>query len=296
MIRIQSLTKRYGQHLALDHLTVSIQPGDLYGLIGPNGSGKSTTLRILTSLIQADSGTVQIMGQHPSKVLGKMGILFEYPHLYPYLSGWDHLVLWGSTNQRPSKSQVSEIAERIGLQASIRRPVKKYSLGMKQRLLIGAILLRNPQVYLLDEPTTGLDQEAIHYLHHLLKEEAARNKTVLITSHTLSDLQGVVNRIGILARGKLVVDERLDNLLHAKDQYSITFAAGKMEQAINFLHQHPHVRVLKHTGLTANIYLEQMEMEALLQALYQVQLIPIEFKRHSYTLEDIYTLHTGGSA
>jgi ABC-2 type transport system ATP-binding protein len=294
MIQIQSLTKRYGQHVALDNLTVSVQAGDLYGLIGPNGSGKSTTLRILTSLIQPDKGTVQIMGQHPSLVLGKMGVLFEYPHLYPYLSGWDHLLLWGSQRDRPSKRLVLEIADRIGLSSSIHRPVKKYSLGMKQRLLLGAILLRNPQVYLLDEPTTGLDQEAIHYLQLLLKEEASRNKTVMITSHTLADLQGVVNRIGILSRGKLVLNDRLDRLMQTNDQYYIVFSAAKSAEALNFLNHHPNVRVLKQQDHSFLLQLDRIDVESLLHTLYQVHLIPIECKRHSYTLEDIYSLHTGG--
>lgn len=294
MIQIESLSKKYGSHTALDDVTLTVHPGDVYGLIGPNGSGKSTTMRILSSLIEFDSGKVQILAEHPSQVLGRLGILFEYPQIYPYLTGWEHLLLWGNPTMRPAKKDIEQVVERIGLQQAIHRSVKKYSLGMKQRLLLAVLLLKNPQVYLLDEPTNGLDQEAIYQLQSILKQEAERGKTILISSHTFSDLQSMITRIGILSRGKLLVDDNLDHLLHESAQYRLRVLDQQKEQVLGFFHANPQIKVIDQKNDVIIIGLQNLSMQEVLQSLYEMRIYPTEFSQNEYTLDEIYTRYIGG--
>ena len=215
MIVTRALTKRFGSLTAVDAVDLDVRPGDIYGFLGPNGSGKTTMVRMLLGLVLATSGTVELLGEpvprRAKRVLGRVGALVEGPAAYGHLSGRANLVLADAAGpggpRRTRTSRVGEALERVGLSDVGRRPVKAYSLGMRQRLGLAAALLRRPEVLVLDEPTNGLDPQGIHEVRALLAELNATGTTVFLSSHLLAEVEQVCGRIGVLDQGRLVLQD-----------------------------------------------------------------------------------------
>jgi ABC-type multidrug transport system ATPase subunit len=220
MIRTQGLTKRFGRVLAVDGVDLEVQEGDVYGFLGPNGSGKTTTVRMLLGLVLATSGTIEVLGREmPAKsaeVLPHVGALVEGPAAYAGLSGRANLSLldaMGSSGVRASRAgRIDDALERVGLGGIDRRPVRAYSLGMRQRLGLAAALIRGPRLLILDEPTNGLDPQGIREIRDLLLDLNREGTTVFLSSHLLAEVEQLCDRVGVLDRGTLVVQDRLDAL------------------------------------------------------------------------------------
>jgi ABC-type multidrug transport system ATPase subunit len=220
MIRTQGLTKRYGRVLAVDRVDLDVREGDVYGFLGPNGSGKTTTVRMLLGLVLATSGTIEVLGREmpagSPEVLPQIGALVEGPAAYAGLSGRANLALldaMGSGGVRASRAgRIDGALERVGLGGIDRRPVRAYSLGMRQRLGLAAALIRTPRLLILDEPTNGLDPQGIREIRDLLLELNREGTTVFLSSHLLAEVEQLCDRIGVLDRGALVVQDRLDAL------------------------------------------------------------------------------------
>jgi ABC-type multidrug transport system ATPase subunit len=220
MITTRALTKRYGRVLAVDRVDLDVREGDRYGFLGPNGSGKTTVVRMLLGLVYATSGEIQVMGRPvPSRVaevLPQIGALVEGPSCYGHLSGRANLALidasGASRGLRRRRQRISDALERVGLAGIDNRPVKKYSLGMRQRLGLAAALLREPRLLVLDEPTNGLDPQGIREIRDLLAELNTGGTTVFLSSHQLSEVEQLCTRVGIVDRGRLVLQEDLDTL------------------------------------------------------------------------------------
>jgi ABC-type multidrug transport system ATPase subunit len=220
MIRTQGLTKRYGRVLAVDRVDLDVREGDVYGFLGPNGSGKTTTVRMLLGLVLATSGTIEVLGREmpagSPEVLPQIGALVEGPAAYAGLSGRANLALldaMGSGGVRASRAgRIDGALERVGLGGIDRRPVRAYSLGMRQRLGLAAALIRTPRLLILDEPTNGLDPQGIREIRDLLLELNREGTTVFLSSHLLAEVEQLCDRIGVLDRGALVVQDRLDVL------------------------------------------------------------------------------------
>jgi ABC-2 type transport system ATP-binding protein len=220
MIRTQGLTKRYGKVVAVDDLALHVEEGDVYGFLGPNGSGKTTTVRMLLGLVLATSGTVELLGQemprHGKRVLPQVGALVEGPAAYPGMSGRANLSLldaMGAGGSRSDRSRrIGDALDRVGLGGVDSRPVRTYSLGMRQRLGLAAALIRRPRLLVLDEPTNGLDPQGIHEIRDLLLELNREGTTVFLSSHLLAEVEQLCDRVGVLDRGRLVVQDRLDAL------------------------------------------------------------------------------------
>jgi len=214
MIRIDALTKRYGDLIAVDSLSFELEPGTVTGFLGPNGAGKSTTLRMLTGLAKPTAGTATISGRRYSdipKPQWTVGTLLDASAVHPGRRGRDHLRVLAATVGAPAR-RVDEVLEQVGLQQAGRRRVKGYSLGMRQRLGVAAALLTDPPVLVLDEPAIGLDPEGIRWLRVLLRGRAAQGATVLVSSHLLAEVAQTVDRVLILDRGRLVADRRMAEL------------------------------------------------------------------------------------
>ena len=217
MIRTQGLTKRYGALVAVDDVDLDVREGDRYGFLGPNGSGKTTTIRMLLGLVYATSGEIELMGQRVPRNLGRVlphvGALVEGPAFYGHLSGRANLALLdaaGRGGPRRTRSQrLGEALERVGLAGVGRRPVKAYSLGMRQRLGLAAALVRRPRLLVLDEPTNGLDPQGMAEVRDLLVELNTQGTTLLLSSHLLAEVEQVCTRVGIVDRGRLVLQEDL---------------------------------------------------------------------------------------
>jgi ABC-2 type transport system ATP-binding protein len=220
VIRTRGLTKRYGRVLAVDDLDLSVEEGDLYGFLGPNGSGKTTTVRMLLGLVLATSGDIELLGRpmpaRAREVLPAVGAIVEGPAAYAGLSGRANLALldaMGPGGSRASRTRrVDDALDQVGLGGVDRRPVRTYSLGMRQRLGLAAALMRAPRLLVLDEPTNGLDPQGIREIRDLLQGLNAAGTTVFLSSHLLAEVEQLCNRIGVLDRGRLVVQERLEVL------------------------------------------------------------------------------------
>src|ERR1700733_1255501 len=220
MIITRGLTKRYGHLLVVDQVDLDVREGDRYGFLGPNGSGKTTVVRMLLGLVYATSGEIEVMGRPvPSKVtdvLPQIGALVEGPSCYGHLSGRANLALIDASgraaSRRTRRPRIAEALERVGLAGVDNRAVKKYSLGMRQRLGIAAALLRSPRLLVLDEPTNGLDPQGIREIRDLLAELNQAGTTVFMSSHQLGEVEQLCTRVGIVNRGRLVVQQNLDEL------------------------------------------------------------------------------------
>jgi ABC-2 type transport system ATP-binding protein len=217
MIATRALTKRYGHLLVVDKLDLDVREGDRYGFLGPNGSGKTTVVRMLLGLVYATSGEITVMGKpvpkRVSEVLPAIGSLVEGPSAYGHLSGRANLALidaaGGSGGRRTRRRRITAALERTGLAGIDNRPVKRYSLGMRQRLGLAAALLRSPRLLILDEPTNGLDPQGIREIRDLLTELNAAGTTVFMSSHQLSEVEQLCTRVGIVDRGRLVRQDEL---------------------------------------------------------------------------------------
>jgi len=204
----RGLVKRFGPRQALAGLDLSVPSGVVYGFLGPNGAGKTTTMRILTGLIHADAGQVELLGapfeRGDTKRLFQVGALIESQAFYPYLSGRANLRALASTGAPTPGWRVDELLETVGLADRAGDKVAGYSLGMKQRLGIAAALLSDPRLLLLDEPANGLDPAGIVGMRDMLRSLAASGKTVFVSSHLLAEVQQLADVVGIIAAGRLV--------------------------------------------------------------------------------------------
>jgi ABC-type multidrug transport system ATPase subunit len=215
-IAINGLTKSYGSLLAVDHLELTVQRGEIFGFLGPNGAGKTTTMRMLLGLIRPSAGTARVFGMDVAtqlpEILTRTGSIIENPTFYPYLSGRDNLRA-AARLSRVSEDRITEILTLMDLTGAAERKFSTYSLGMKQRLAVGAAMLHSPDLLILDEPANGLDPAGIVEMRDLMRQLKAEGHTVLISSHVLHEIEQICDRIVILDRGKVVVQGRVSDLL-----------------------------------------------------------------------------------
>jgi ABC-2 type transport system ATP-binding protein len=214
-IEVEGISKRFGAVQAVSDLSFSVDAGQVTGFLGPNGAGKSTTLRILLGLVHADRGAAGFDGRrydrlaHPS---GQVGAVLEDASFHPGRSGRNHLRVLTAAGGHPA-ARVDEVLRLVGLEDAGDRRVKGYSMGMRQRLAIGAALLGEPDVLILDEPANGLDPPGIRWMRDLLRAEAERGRAVLVSSHLLSEVAQVVDHVVVISRGMLCADGPLESVL-----------------------------------------------------------------------------------
>ena len=232
----RGLTKRYGARIAVDGLELQVPHRKVYGFLGPNGSGKTTTLRMLVGLIRPTAGSIEVLGEPYSwrdrQRLARTGALIETPAFYPYLSGRDNLRVFGATGPAAARSRPDEVLEAVGLTDRATDKVRTYSLGMRQRLGIAVALLSDPDLLLLDEPANGLDPAGIVAMRELLRYLTGQGKTVLVSSHILPEVQQLADVVGIIDRGRLVRQGRLDELLSGGAQVRVRVRPDEVAGAL----------------------------------------------------------------
>ena len=225
MIITRALVKRYGPITAVRSVDLDVREGDRYGLLGPNGSGKTTLVRMLLGLVYATGGEIEVLGRrmprYAREVLPQIGALIEEPAAYPHLSGRANLTLLDAAGpripgggsvgkaRRTRRQRVDEALEQVGLTGVDRRPVKAYSLGMRQRLGLAAALIRRPRLLILDEPGNGLDPRGIRDLRELLVGLNESGVTIFLSSHLLAEVEQLCTRVGVLDEGRLVLQDDL---------------------------------------------------------------------------------------
>lgn len=293
IISLQHVTKSYGRFHAVDDLSLQIRPGEIFGFLGPNGAGKSTTLRMLLSLIRPDKGSIQLFGMdqqlHRKEILRRMGSIIEKPDFYLYLSGLDNLRIFGALSHTPRlRQRIDEVLELTGLKGREGDRVQTYSHGMKQRLGLAQALLHNPELIVLDEPTTGLDPQGIIELRNLILYLKQQGKTILLSSHILSEIELIADSMAIMHQGKAVVQGQVAELLSAQENLLIHLETSQAEAAQKVLAQSPfagRVQEQKQGGIQLRCNREEIPE---LVKLLSTRDIPIFGVRATRSLEDYF--------
>ena len=249
-IEVSGLTKRFGPITAVDHLDLTVEPGRITGFLGPNGSGKTTTLRMLLGLIQPNAGTATIDGRRYTDIanpLRVVGSALESTNFHPRRTGRDHLRVQAVVAGVPT-SRVDELLELVGIAAAARQRAGGYSMGMRQRLGLAAALLGDPRVLILDEPANGLDPEGIRWLRGLLRHLAGEGRTLLVSSHMLSEVEQTVDDVVIISNGRRIAGGSVEELRGKPTAYvrtsdPETLAAALARRGLEVVRQDVGLRV-----------------------------------------------------
>jgi ABC-2 type transport system ATP-binding protein len=286
-IEVAGLRKRFGPTLALDGMTFTVSPGQITGFIGPNGAGKSTTMRVVLGLDAPDAGHALVGGRPYASLrdpLTHVGALLDAAALQPSRTGRNHL-LWLAHSQGLGARRVDEVIALAGLQTAARRKAGGYSLGMRQRLGIAAALLGDPPVLMFDEPFNGMDPEGIVWMRGFLSALAAEGRTVLVSSHLMSELQGTAGRVVIVGRGKVIADTSVADLLASVSGDRVMLRTAARTQA---------AAVLERAGATAAVtgpdalMVSGLPAERVVALLSESSVPFSEVTGHRATLEEAY--------
>ena len=232
MIEARGLTKRYGSTLAVDNLSFTVEPGKITGFLGPNGAGKTSTMRLILGLDRPTAGTVTVNGKPFGRLagpMGQVGALVDAKALHGGRSAYHHLLCLAQTNNLPSR-RVDEVLALVGLAEVARKRAKGFSLGMGQRLGIAAALLGNPRILMFDEPANGLDPEGILWIRNLMKALAAEGRTVIVSSHQMSEMENIADHLLVMGRGRLIADCTVDEFIAADSQRCVRVRTPQPEE------------------------------------------------------------------
>ena len=218
VLEVLGLKKRIGLKTIVEDITFDMHEGEIIGLLGPNGSGKTTIMRMMVGLTKATKGDVYCfekpLGLGKTAMLKEVGAMIETPEFYNYMSGWSNLKQSARVcGKKVTRARMKELVEFVGLKKVIRKKVKTYSLGMRQRLGLAQALLNDPKILILDEPVNGLDPQGVQDFRNKLKEIAATGVSILISSHLLDEIEKVCDRVIVIEKGKIIADDKLENLV-----------------------------------------------------------------------------------
>jgi len=219
IIEVKNLTKYYDGFLAVDHINFMVKKGEIFGFLGPNGAGKTTTIRILTGILKPDEGTALVSGydvlKNPLEIKQCLGVVPEVSNAYVDLTAWENLMLMGELYGVPKKEREEnavELLKDFGLYDVRKKPVKEFSKGMKQKLLLCMALINNPEILFLDEPTSGLDVESARLIREKIRQLNRDGKTIFLTSHNMEEVNQLCHRIAIINHGKIATIDAPENL------------------------------------------------------------------------------------
>jgi ABC-2 type transport system ATP-binding protein len=285
------LTKRYGDRLAVDSVSLTVRRGEVYGFLGPNGAGKTTTLRMLLGLVRPTSGRASVLGAPPGSpaAVARVGALIEGPGFYPYLSGRDNLRVL--SRYRGLGDRAADAAlDRVGLGPRGGDRFRSYSLGMKQRLGVAAALLGEPDLMVLDEPTNGLDPAGMADMRRLLVDVAAAGQTVLLSSHLLAEVQEICHRVGVIADGRLVAEGTVADLRGAD---SLLLRAHPLDRALAVAMQLAGDDAVKLTGAGLRLDADASLAPRLVRELVADGVDVLEIRAAERSLEEAFFQMTG---
>lgn len=230
ILQVNNISKSYGQNQALDNFSLSVEKGSVYGILGPNGSGKTTILAIILGIVKQNSGEFRWVDNEKNiQLVENIGALLETPNFYPYLSLYKNLQIVAEIKRiEYPENEIEKVLEEVGL---IERQFSSYrtlSLGMKQRLALASVLLGEPEILILDEPTNGLDPKGIADVRDILIEQAKKGKTIILASHILDEVEKTCSHVAILKKGKLLKQGRIEDML--KTERQITISAEELDK------------------------------------------------------------------
>ena len=293
IVSVKNLKKSFKGFKALENVSFSVYKNDVFGFLGPNGAGKSTSLRCMLSLIQPDDGEIEIFGKSLKKnrfeVLSNIGSIIEKPDFYKYLSAYKNLELLARiSGSSVSKSALYDILEFVGLHGREKHKFKTFSHGMKQRLGIAQALMHDPDLIILDEPTTGLDPQGIVDIRNLiLKLSQEQGKTVILSSHQLSEIEMIANRMVIINKGRTIIEGRVDELLNTSKMV-VRFQVDDPSRAVKLIEKDFHsVQGVSTDNRELEFEIEKMEIADVAESFVKngLRIYGIEQKRK---LEDYF--------
>ncbi|WP_037464819.1 ABC transporter ATP-binding protein [Shimazuella kribbensis] len=294
-LKLQNVTKKIGTKTIIHQLDLTVNAGEVYGFLGPNGSGKTTTIRMMVGLIKPTNGTISIGGydirSERAKALAQIGTIVENPELYSYLTGRKNLIhfarLAGISNM---KARIEEVIEMVDIKEYVDDKVKTYSLGMRQRLGLAQALLGNPKLLILDEPTNGLDPEGIHDFRKLIRHLASTDIAVFISSHLLSEIELMCDRVAIIKSGKVITEQSVTSLIEQKTSgYQIQLKDTTLASSILKDQKIPYIQIDQQT---LQVQLDEPRVQELIGFLVSQNIMIHSVQPIQETLEDQFLILT----
>jgi ABC-type multidrug transport system ATPase subunit len=297
IVETRGLTKRYGNGvLAVDRLDLNVRHGEVYGFLGPNGAGKTTTLRMLVGLIRPTSGSATVVGVAPGAPAGlaRTGSLVESPGFYPYLSGRDNLRFLARMCRIPDRRADAALDE-VGLLSKANEKFANYSMGMKQRLGVAAALLKDPELLVLDEPSNGLDPEGMVEMREMIRGLGQGERTVLLSSHLLNEIEHVCQRVGVIRHGRMIAEGTLDEL---KGSVGLTLRAQPQARARELLVELLGAPAVAEQDGAFRLSVEPARAGEINTALVGAGMVVSELRPNEHSLEEIFLqlTHEQGAA
>jgi ABC-type multidrug transport system ATPase subunit len=287
LVETSDLTKRYGPRIvAVDRVSLTVRRGEVYGFLGPNGAGKTTTLRMLLGLIRPTSGTATVLDRSPGdpKGLARVGALVESPAFYPYLSGRDNLRVIARYANAPKK-RIDAALDLVDLTDRARDKFATYSLGMKQRLGVAATLLKDPELLILDEPTNGLDPAGMADMRALIRRLGSGERTVLLSSHLLGEVEQICDRVGVISRGRLIAENTVEEL---RGGAALLVTAKPLDRARERVEQLLGAERVEMTGGSLRLDTDPATAGRINRELVKADVEVIELRRIERTLEEVF--------
>jgi ABC-2 type transport system ATP-binding protein len=299
-IAFDGVTKEYGAITAVSDLDLDIGEGEIFGFLGPNGAGKTTAINILLDLVRATTGTVTVLGHDAATetvaVKRKMGVLPENFDVWDRLSGWQHVQFAIDSKRANRRGYADEILERVGLAEDAHRRAGDYSKGMKQRLALGMALVGDPEVLILDEPTTGLDPTGARQVREIVREENERGATVFFSSHILGQVEAVCDRVGIIRDGTLVADDTvqgLRNSITTESQLTVRVdpLTNDVQDAVASIAGVESVSV---DGSDLQVAIDEGDKASVISAIEDAGSEVVDFQTEEASLEDLFMAYAEG--
>lgn len=291
ILEIEHLHKQFGSHIVLPDLSFQVGEQEIVGFLGPNGSGKSTTLKCVTGLYHAGSGSVRIGGydieKNRKEALTLTGQSIEHPTLYPELTGLDHLKMMANW-RGIGKERVKEMEEFSGLGVHLKKPAGKYSMGMKMRLMLSIALLHRPKLLILDEPTNGLDPQAVFQLREEMKEIRSEGASVLFSSHQLGEVEKVADRVVLIRQGEKLYDGALPEHLRQNVIYQIRVSEMKKAEEILQKEEGVSPQETEEKPWISFTVAEEEKLAQLMDSLVRAKVQILDFRQEKKDLESFY--------
>jgi len=298
-LSIKNITKIYGKKVAADHVSFDIQEGEIFGFLGPNGAGKTTVIKSILGFIFPDEGEVYINGYNTKnqyeKAMASVGGIVENPEMYLNLSARKNIEMYARLHGNIPKERIDEVISEVGLSGRSKDPIKKYSLGMKQRIGLAQAMVHKPKLLILDEPTNGLDPTGIHQLRDVLKKYAhEQGGAVMVSSHILTEMQLLCDRVGIINNGKLISVCSMEELEKMNSVSRYTLKVSDTEKTKELLSGNEKVSEIEITDNIISANIDEENIASIVRLLVTDGVDISEVKKNESSLEEVFLQVTGG--
>lgn len=310
VLSVDRVRKKIGRKWIIDDVTFDVKEGEIFGFLGPNGAGKTTTIRMLVDLIRPSEGKITVCGYNvnrdPEKALQYVGSIVENPEVYSYLTGWENLQHFARMQPGVDNARIAEVVDIVRLDLRIHDKVSTYSLGMRQRLGIAQALLGRPRLLILDEPTNGLDPKGIKELREFIRKLADEGLAVFVSSHLLSEIQLLCDRVAIISKGRVLAVGGVEELIARNSPY-VLWELEPFDRACDLMASRPDIQILRLeevtlddsiiAGMSSNSLITRMDQELIPEIVAAMVNEEIEIRavhKINPTLEQLFLKLTEG--